>query len=220
MSISLNTAISALDTPSSLLPFFVKDSFDVTGRTIMANNEGGKHEAREKFIEEAGTSLFWIGGIPTVRAAVDFFAGKKIDPEIHFKRINTNGIQNYYADKLENALTNKEIKFSPQDLEGIELGGKNLEEIQKKLTKTGYIPNKTKGFYKKYHLGVTTAAVLINLFVLSYALPKLNQLLSKTIIFKEVSDSKNKPTKTIETKTLNFTPAFYTPSLRRYMPQA
>ena len=100
MSAFLNLAISSLDAPKSLIPFFVKDSFDITGRTIMANNEGGKHEAREKFIEEAGTSLFWIGGIPAVRAISNRVVKGKLDTDIHFKRINSEGIQSYYADQL------------------------------------------------------------------------------------------------------------------------
>lgn len=196
MSISMiNTAISALDAPSSLLPFFVKDAFDITGRTVMAQNEGGKHEAREKFIEEAGTSLFWIGGIPAVRGIVNHFAKGKIDPSIHFKRINTDGIQNYYADQLEktvsvNGKETKQSKFSKIDLEGIELGGKNLGEIQTKLTNADFKVNQTKGHYKTYHKGVTTAAVLVNLVMLSIAVPQLNQLLSRKLISKEVKDAK------------------------------
>lgn len=205
----INSAVAALDTPTSLLPFFIKDGFDIAGRTVMAKSEGGKHEAREKFIEEAGTSVFWIGGIPAVRSIVHFFAGKKIDSEIQFKRINSDGIQNYFADKLEkteieNGKKTIKAKFSKQDLEGIELRGGKLEEIQKKLTKTGYVSNKTKGGYKKYHIGVTAAAVIVNLFVLSYALPKLNQLLSKKLIAKEVKDSKKGSKNSKATQPLNF----------------
>lgn len=171
MSISvLNTAISALDTPSSLLPFFVKDAFDVTGRTLMAQSEGGKHEAREKFIEEAGTSLFWIAGIPAIRAISKKIFKTKLDTDIHFKRINTQGPQNYFA----------------KNLEGIELGGERLKQIQKKLT------GENLKKYKNYHIRTTTASVLINLFMLTVALPKFNQFLSRKIISKEVNANKNK----------------------------
>lgn len=209
MSISIiNTAISALDTPSSLLPFFVKDAFDITGRTVMAQNEGGKHEAREKFIEEAGTSLFWIGGIPAVRAIVNQMVKNKIDPSIQFKRINSDGIQNYYADKLEETVNEngkdiKKSKFSKSDLEGIELGGEKLAEIQTKLSNAGFKVNETKGFYKKYHIGVTTTAVLVNLVMLTLAIPQLNQWLSRKIISKEVNGTKNEP-KDNSLETLSF----------------
>ena len=155
MSAFLNLAISSLDAPKSLIPFFVKDSFDITGRTIMANNEGGKHEAREKFIEEAGTSLFWIGGIPAVRAISNRVVKGKLDTDIHFKRINSEGIQSYYADQLvetvkENGKDAVKNKFSKQDLEGIVLSGEKLSKVQEKLSKSGFIANVSKGKYKKY----------------------------------------------------------------------
>ena len=195
MSINLAMAIAKLDTPSSLLPFFVKDAFDVTGRTVMAQNEGGKHEAREKFIEEAGTSLFWIGGIPAVRGVANNFFHGKIDPNIQFKRINTDGIQSYFADELlektkdGNFLANK--KFSQEDLRGINLGISaqklgHIEGIKTKLFNVGFKVNETNGLYGKYHIGVTAAAVLINLAVLSFVLPQLNLLLSRKLISKEV----------------------------------
>lgn len=189
MPLNLNTAISALDTPTSLLPFFIKDSFDITGRTVMAQTEGGKHEAREKFIEEAGTSLFWIGGIPGARALINYIYKGKIDSDIQFKRINTEGIQSYFADKLEETAEGSSVKtpkFSKQDLEGIVLDGGKLSDIQGKLSRNGFLPNITKGFYKKYNVGVTAAAVLINLVMLTIAVPQFNQFLSRRIISKEV----------------------------------
>lgn len=186
MSVAFTNIVSALDTPKSLIPFFVKDSFDITGRTVMANNEGGKHEAREKFIEEAGTSLFWIGGIPAVRAIINHLYKNKFDTAIHFKRINSVGIQNYFADELKENGVNK---FSKEDLEGIVLKGKKLEDVKLKLSQSGYKPNISKGAYPKYHVGMSAAAVAINLFMLVVAVPKFNQYLSRKIISKETNKS-------------------------------
>ena len=193
MSIILNTAISALDTPSSLLPFFIKDGFDVSGRTALAYNEGGKHEAREKFIEEAGTSLFWIGGIPFARWIANKLYKNKIDSKIHFKRINKEGIQNYFADEIKQTGKNK---YSKQELEGIELNGEKLAQIKNKLKNTGYIPNEKIGFYKKFHVGTTTTAVLINLAILSIVIPQLNLYLSRKLISKEANNQKDGINKT------------------------
>ena len=181
--LNINTAISSLDNSTSLFPFFIKDMFDVTGRTAMAQNEGGKHEAREKFIEEFGTSVFWIGGIPLVRWVGNKLYKHKIDPEIHFKRINTEGIQSYFAGELKG--------IAKKDLEGIELKGKKLGEIKNKIFNAGFRPNETKGFYGKYHVRVTTAAVLINLAILSVVIPQLNLYLSRKIISKEVKGQKD-----------------------------
>lgn len=196
MSLTISKAISALDTPTSLLPFFIKDAFDVTGRTVMAQKEGGNHEAREKFIEEAGTSLFWIGGIPFSRWIANQLFKNKIDSEIHFKRINQNGAQNYFANELkesstENGKTIKKTIFSKEDLDGVELGGNKLSEIQAKLKKAGYEPNVSKGFYKKFHVRATAASILINLVVLSVALPQLNWYLSRKLISKETKRNKD-----------------------------
>lgn len=193
MSILLNTAISALDTPTSLSQFWVKDSFDVIGRTTMAYNEGGKHEAREKFIEEAGTSLFWIGGIPFARWIANKLYKNKIDSEIHFKRINQDGIQNYFAGEVKEKGKNK---YSKQELEGIELSGKKLAEIQNKLKNADYIPNGKKGLYRKFHVGTTAAAVLVNLAILSVVIPQLNLYLSRKLISKEVNNQKGGINKT------------------------
>lgn len=182
--LSINNIITQLDTPSSLLPFFVKDTFDVTGRTVMAKKEGGKHEAREKFIEEAGTSAFWIGGIPLFRYIGNKLFKNKIDSEIDFKRINTDGVQSYFAKESK--------KFDSKDLKGINLESSKLTEIQKKLSDEKYVVNGSKGFYKKYHIGLTAASVLINLGILTVALPKLNQYLSRKIIAKEMQEKANK----------------------------
>lgn len=205
MPISLSTVISALDTPRSLLPIFLKDSIDNTGRVVMASKEGGKHEARERFIEENATSLFWIGGIPAFRWIANKIAKKrgKIDPDIHFKRINTNGIQGYFADET---VVNGKNKFSPEDLDGIVLENSKLNKIKEDLVKNGFKQNfaeqkgkksilnylfgniNAKGKYGKYHVGISAAAVLFNLFMLTFAVPKLNQALSRKIISKEVKD--------------------------------
>lgn len=168
MPVTLTSAISALDKPSSLIPFFVKDAFDITGRTVMANNESGKHEAREKFIEEAGTSLFWIGGIPAVRAIANKIYKNKLDTNIHYKRINSNGPQSYFA----------------KNIQGVELGGEKLTQIGKKLASEGLEK------YKHFHVRTSIAAVSINLFMLTFALPMFNQLLSRKIIKKEVEQNK------------------------------
>ncbi len=189
MSLIINSIISALDKPNSLTPFFVKDSLDNIGKTYMASKAGGKHEARERFIEETGTSIFWIGGIPAIRKLSNKIFKNKFDSDIHFKRINTKGVQSYFADELKNG---DKLSFSKKDLEGINLKGKNLENIQKKLTENGFVTNKSLGKYGKFHIGTSIAAVAINFIMLTAALPAFNHLLSKKIINKE-QEQKQEP---------------------------
>lgn len=193
MPIQINSIISALDKPTSLAPFLVKDAFDVAGRTAMAQNQSGKHEAREKFIEEAGTSIFWLGGIPAGRwlGAKITKMISKINPEIHFKRINQEGVQNYFADEIES--TGKK-KFSAEELKGINLGQKagKVAKIRQMLKEAKYVPNLSKGAYKKAHIAITAASVLTNLVILSVGLPKFNLYLSRKIIANEHKEKANK----------------------------
>lgn len=204
--LNVNNIITALDTPSSLLPFFVKDSFDITGRTVMANNEGGKHEAREKFIEEAGTSAFWICGIPLIRYIGNKIFKHKLDTDIDFKRINSNGVQGYFADQVEDKFEKQgqsftKKKFTSEDLKGIVLNGEKLEKIKAELKSKNFVINGDKGFYKKYNKGLTAASVLINLAILTFALPKFNQYLSRVIISKETKKQKEQDAKAQENQT-------------------
>ena len=56
---------------------------------MMAKNEGGEHESREKFIEEAGTAALWLGGIPLSRKIFDktIFKMACLNPDVSIKKI-------------------------------------------------------------------------------------------------------------------------------------
>lgn len=181
----MNTVFSQLDKGTSLAPFFVKDSFDVTGRTAMAYKESGKHEAREKFIEEFGTTLFWLGGIPSLRWVSDKFIAPRlgINPHIHYKRINAGRndkleltartAQSYTDEQIVKMTKDYLQKKSPKALSKIEK--LNPQELIKK--------------YSRYHKISTAAAVGISFFMLTVALPKFNQGLSKKIINEEANNN-------------------------------
>ena len=89
--------LSSIDNPSSLIPLGIKDGVTVAGRTIMANQEGGRHEGREKLIEELGTSVLWLGGIPACRTIIDKTAFKllNLDPSISIKKITCKDDQKF-----------------------------------------------------------------------------------------------------------------------------
>lgn len=86
--------LAAIDNPTSILPVAAKDMIDNAGKTMMAKGEGGKHEGREKGVEEYGTSLLWLAGIPACRKLIDLgfkaysaITGNKIDPGVHLKKV-------------------------------------------------------------------------------------------------------------------------------------
>jgi len=150
----------------------VKDSADIIGRTTMAKDEGGgEHEARERFIEEAGTSVLWLGGIPFCQKLFDKTIFKKagLNPDLNIKKIFQQGPQQLKEQELRN-LTPK---------------------LHNHLTHSQL---KTK--YKNYHVAKFLFSTLVPFSLLSFALPKLNQHISREIILenakKENEIQKNK----------------------------
>jgi hypothetical protein len=95
---SITPIFTIFDNSVSLVPIVAKDIVSSTGKVVLAYKESGKeskecgeHEARERFIEEFGTSVFWLGGIPFFKKVFDKMAPSVgIDPEIHIKALLKN----------------------------------------------------------------------------------------------------------------------------------
>ena len=123
----------------------------------MAKNEGGEHESREKFIEEAGTAALWLGGIPLSRKIFDktIFKMACLNPDVSIKKI---------------------INKSPQQLTELEL--KKLSP-NASLVLTGEQLAKK---YKHFHVAKFLVSTLVPFTLLTAVLPKLNQELSRKII--------------------------------------
>ncbi|MDD3012223.1 MAG: hypothetical protein PHC34_00785, partial [Candidatus Gastranaerophilales bacterium] len=168
MNISLATkAFSQLNNPSSLWLFGVKDAADITGRVGMAYHEGykgktqesiesGKHEARERFIDEFGGSIAWLGGVPLFRCIYNktVFKALKLDPTVHLKKILLN------KDNIQ--------AFKETDLDSY--GKKILKRASE---------------YKTAHIGKVLFSTVIPCLTIAFALPKLNKWLTSVITGKE-----------------------------------
>ncbi|MEI7473318.1 MAG: hypothetical protein WCK67_00935 [bacterium] len=213
--------MSNLDNPSSLWLVGAKDMVDVCGRTTMAYNEGSKHskesgvhEARERFIEEVGTSVVWLGGIPACRWAFDKVSSlipafKDINPHISLKKINSEGVQCFSHGinqdlisaylKDENAYGKLVAGLGDNKNKFIELGKtilKNKNASEEEILKAGLgVLNKSK--YKSYNIAKLVVSTLVPFAFLAYALPKFNQGLTKKLIeekrSKEPSTKSNYP---------------------------
>lgn len=126
MSVSSVTTsiISSLGNNSgSILPLFAKDAVNSLGVTYVFSKEGGKHDGKEKAIEEFGTQAIWLLGIPAVKKLIDKTVYKlaKVNPDIDirkFKEDNADNIKNtierFAKDSpqrkvLENALEHKKL---------------------------------------------------------------------------------------------------------------
>lgn len=183
--ISSGTAfISGLENSKSLVPMVLKDSIDVLGRTTMAYTQTDKkssaHEARERFIEETGTGILWLGSIPFLRKILDkplfnaFNPNPKIfkmDSSISFKKINNPESEQGIKDGklVEKLLINKDKL--PTD-------GKNYAAILRKRLKYA-------------HVSKTLVSTLVPFYLLAFVLPKLNQGLTKKLIKREKEKEAN-----------------------------
>lgn len=66
MSINAATIFSTLGNPNSLVPLAVKDLSGIAGMTA-GSLVTGKEEGKDRFIDEMGTSLIWLLGIPSLK---------------------------------------------------------------------------------------------------------------------------------------------------------
>jgi len=157
--------LSNLDSSSSLLPLVVKDGANTTGRTIMAKETGGEHEGREKFIEEAGTAVLWLGGIPLSRKIFDktIFKAAGLNPDISIKKIINKGSQQLSGEELKKLSPNASIALT-------------AEQLVKK--------------YKHLHAAKFLVSTLVPFALLTAVLPKLNQQLSRKIILNRAEKEK------------------------------
>jgi len=167
MNINLPTVFSQLNNTSSLWLFGVKDAADVTGRVGMAYHEGykgrtqesiesGKHEARERFIDEVGGTIAWLGGVPLFRCIYNktVFNWLKLDPQIHLKKILLK------EGKVQAFTRNDFDKFN-----------NNLLKSANKYSNT--------------HIGKVLFSTVIPCLTIAFALPKLNKWLTSAITGKE-----------------------------------
>jgi hypothetical protein len=171
MTINLTNTFSLLNNPSALGLFIVKDAADVTGRVGMAYYEGykgktqeslesGRHEARERFIDELGASLAWLGGVPLFRKIYDetiFKHGFKLDPSIHLKKIlkEKGCVQAFKETDVDPLFKTKKILEYAKD-------------------------------YKTAHIGKVLFSTVIPCLTIAFALPRLNKWLTSSITDKEL----------------------------------
>lgn len=179
--------ISGLDSSTSVLPIVLKDNIDILGRTTMAYTQTDPktrvHEARERFIEETGTGILWIGAIPALRWLFDktcfnFFNPDKkkfnFDPKLSLKKIANSHEEQGIKDIVKHCLKpNQTIK--PDE---------NKKDLDKTLKKA----------FKKAHITKTALSTLIPLGLILMVLPWTNQRLTKKLFTEEKDlNDKNGP---------------------------
>ncbi|MBE7707001.1 MAG: hypothetical protein E7Z91_07165 [Cyanobacteria bacterium SIG30] len=132
MAISLTTKlISELGNSSgSILPIWAKDVAQDSATTLVYSKKGGKHDGKEKAIEEYGTGLVWVCGIPFVKKIFDktIYKKAKINPDFDIRKFKQGA-----EDSIDYALE-KAKKFAVDQVG-------DLEKIKasKKLTQGLFI---------------------------------------------------------------------------------
>lgn len=160
-----NSMISTLGNPDSRVPLAIKDIINSSGITYYSYDAGGKLEGKDRFIDEFGTEIIWLGGLPFFKWLADktFYKFKKLDPEIDVRVVNSKD----HYDFAKNILSNSSYKEEKEDVL------KSVEEAKKRL------PEFKKLFYSKFAL----ATILT--FASYYALTKYKQKTTEKAITKE-----------------------------------
>ena len=84
---------SILGNPKSLIPLGIKDVSGTVGITA-ASFATGKEEGQDRFIDEAGTEVIWLLGIPAAKKFIDLTAFKtaKLDPNFDIRNLHNKDI--------------------------------------------------------------------------------------------------------------------------------
>lgn len=166
MSINIGSQlISKLGSPNSKIPLAVKDIVNSAGYTYFSYDAGGKVEGKDRLVDEVGTGLIWLFGIPTYRKIIDntIFRAAKINPEVDVRVLKNS---DYLKSAIQNAPT---------------------QQIAKELEHAGNNITKTKGMtFLKFGLS------LLMTMASYFALTKFKQNMTKKAIEKEFYEKQQK----------------------------
>ena len=163
---SIINIISAIGNNSSIYPLIVRDcGIEVPTKVAMTYNQNLKdskqmanNAVRERLIDEYGTSIVWLGGIPLINSIADWGIKKLgYDPNVNMKLLKETEKQGlkYNIDKFK--------QLAPEEV-------KSLEKVLK---------NKSK--FKKLIAGKFVLSTAIPIAVMGYLLPKFNFALTDKI---------------------------------------
>ena len=116
----------------SIIPIAVKDTLSNCAITYIYDKKASKEDGKERAIEEFGTEVLWIGGIPLVKKLFNSTVYKffKADPNFDIRNLQKGASGN--LDRLEFLAKNAKDAIQKQKLEDI-LKNKNLQKLYKKL---------------------------------------------------------------------------------------
>ena len=160
-----NTLISTIGNPDSRVPLAIKDIINSGGITYFSYDAGGKLEGKDRFIDEFGTEIIWLCGLPFYKTIADktIYKLRKLDPTIDVRVVNSKDHFEFAQNILKNSGYKEEKSVQAQ-----------LNEAKKRL------PEFKGLFYSKFAL----ATILT--FASYYLLTKYKQKTTEKAITKEV----------------------------------
>ena len=182
MSINSTQIYSLLGNQSSIIPLAVKDCFSCVGMTA-GSYVTGKEEGMDRFIDEFGTEIIWLGGLPVYKWLYDKTIIKSLGFDDSFDARNLKNKE--ILKKTKEYAPSNEIKAA-------------IENIEKK-----------QGLYKK--LAASKFVVSTVLSILTYiGLTKLKQKYTekqiKKHLIKEYKNKNNSINQSNEKKSVENTP--------------
>ena len=182
MSINSTQIYSLLGNQSSIIPLAVKDGFSCVGMTA-GSYVTGKEEGMDRFIDEFGTEIIWLGGLPVYKWLYDKTIIKSLGFDDSFDARNLKNKE--ILKKTKEYAPSNEIKAA-------------IENIEKK-----------QGLYKK--LAASKFVVSTVLSILTYiGLTKLKQKYTekqiKKHLIKEYKNKNNSINQSNEKKSVENTP--------------
>ena len=163
---SLVNIISAIGNNSSVYPLIVRDcGIEVPSKVILTYRQNLKdskqmafNATRERLIDEYGTSIIWLGGIPAMDKLCNWGIKKMgYDPKVNISLLKENPKQGlkYNIEKFKNK--------APEEV-------KQMEKVLK-----------NKSFYQKLLAGKFILSTAIPVAIMGYFLPKFNFALTDKI---------------------------------------
>ena len=91
--VNVASIFSTLGNPNSLIPLAIKDTASTAGMTV-GSYITGKEEGHDRFIDEVGTEVIWLGGIPFFKWLFDKTAFKAMgfDPKFDARNLKDKDV--------------------------------------------------------------------------------------------------------------------------------
>ena len=111
--VNVASIFSTLGNPNSLIPLALKDTVSTTGMTV-GSFITGKEEGRDRFIDEVGTEIIWLGGIPFFKWLYDktVFKALKLDSKFDARNLKDKNV----LAKIKEFAPTEEIKQGIEDI--------------------------------------------------------------------------------------------------------